>query len=122
MVRSDYTISIQPEYVLVERPEDYGVILREMPAMLSRLSAVCEEVECRKVLIRGSKTHVDLETLDVFDLGEQIAEVHLQIAVVEHHDASDEDESLLETVASNRGGPLRFFSAEKEAKDWLGVS
>jgi len=120
--RSDFKISIQPKYVLVERPLDYEVVLGEMPAMLAELSAVCKEAGCQKVLILGSKTHVSLETMDIYDLGDQIATTRLQIAIVESHDASDDDENFLETVVFNRGGPLQFFIDEEEARNWLEVS
>jgi hypothetical protein len=122
MGNADYKISIQPDYVLVERPKDYKVVLGEMPAMLAEMSVVCEEAGCRKVMILGPKTKVNLDTLDIYDLGEQIAKMHLQIAIVESHDASDDDESFLETVVFNRGGPLQFFITEEEAKDWLRIS
>ena len=79
MGKSNYKISIRPEYVLVERPRDYEVVLSEMPAMLSELSAVCKEAGCRKVLILGPKTHVSLETMDIYDLGDQIATLRLHL-------------------------------------------
>ena len=44
------------------------------------------------------------------------------MAIVESHDASIDDVKFLETVAQNRGGPLKFFDTEIAAKDWLGVS
>ena len=122
MSKSEYNISIRPEYVLVERPRDYEVVAGEMPAMLSEMSAVCKEAGCRKVLILGSRTHVSLETMDIYDLGDQIATTRLQIAIVESHDASADDENFLETVVFNRGGPLQFFSDEEDAKNWLEVS
>ena len=122
MGKSDYKISIRPEYVLVERLRDYEVVLGEMPAMLSELSAVCKESGCRKVLILGPKTHVSLKTMDIYDLGDQIATTRLQIAIVESHDASDDDGDFLETVVFNRGGLLQFFVDEEEARNWLEVS
>ena len=119
MGHSDHNISIQPGYVLVERPEDYKVASNEVPAMLMEISVFCKEAGCQKVLILGPKTKVDLSILDIYDLGEQISELHLQIAMVESHDATDDDESFLETVVFNRGGPLQFFHTKNEAEDWL---
>ncbi len=118
---SNYKISVQSNYVLVERPKNYEVVLKEMPAVLTKLSAVCKESGCRKVLILGSKTKVNLDTLDIYNLGEQIASLRLQIAIVDSHDASIDDESFLETVVFSRGGPLQFFMDEEEAKDWLEI-
>ena len=118
----DYKISYRSDHVLVERSPGYKVVLDKMPAFLRDLSTFCDEAGCRKVLLLGTKTDVDLSTLDIYDLGEQIARLRLQIAIVESHDASDDDEQFLETVVFNRGGPLQFFASEQDAKDWLDSS
>ena len=118
----DYKMSIQPGYVLVERPQDYEVVLKEQPAMLMEMSAFCKAAARLKVLILGPKTKVNLSALDIFDLGEEIAKLNLQIAVVESHDASNEEENILESVVFDRGGSIRFFDTQKEAKGWLRIS
>ena len=122
MGKSDYKMSVQDGYVLVERPENYEVVANELPAMLTDLSTFCDKAGCQKALVLGPKTKVDLALLEIYDLGSDLAELHLQIAMVESHDASDEDVSFLENVVANRGGPIRFFNTEKEAKNWLGIS
>lgn len=119
MGNAKYRMSLQPGYVLVERPPDYEVVSDDMPEFLTEMSAFCDEAGCRKVLILGPKTQVDLSTLDLFELGEEIASSRLQIAMVESHDASDKDENFLETVVFNRGGPFQFFDTEDDAKHWL---
>jgi len=96
------TISIRPGYVLVERPEDYEVVLSEQPAELLKISECCKESGCRKVLILGPRTNVRLSVADIYDLGESIAKLGLKIAVVESHNASDSDVEFLENVVSNR--------------------
>ena len=118
----DHKISIQSDYVLVERPPGYQVDLNELPPMLMGLTDICMEADCRKVLVVGNDTTVNLEVIDIFDLGNQLAELRLQIAMVESHDASAENVGFLENVAFNRGGQIQFFDTEKDAKDWLGVS
>jgi hypothetical protein len=115
-------MSLQPGYVLVERPQDYEVVLKEQPATLMEMSAFCKAAACLKVLILGPKTKVNLSELDIIDLGKEIGKLNLQIAVVESHDASNEDVCFLENVALNRGGSIRFFDTQKEAKGWLRVS
>ena len=115
-------MSVQPGYVLVERPQNFDVIMEEQPAQLQELSEFCEDAGCRNVLILGQGTKVHLEALDVHDLGRQIAKLHLHIAMVESHDATDEDVYFLESVALTRGSPIRFFDTESEARHWLGVS
>ena len=122
MGNSDYKISIQPNYVLVERPQDYVVTMNEQPAMLMELSSVCKEADCRNALILGRRTKVNLSTFDILDLGQQIAKLDLRIAMVESHDASNEDVKFLENAVWNRGGYIRFFDSELEAKYWLGIS
>ena len=121
MGTSEYKISIQPGYLLVERPQGYEVVWGEQPARLMEISAACKEAGCRKVLILGPRTKVRLSVSDIFDLGKEIAKLGLRIAVVELHDASNEDVEFLEHVAMNRGGPIQFFGNEQDAKVWLGI-
>ena len=119
---SDCKITIRSGYVLVERPRDYEVSLNKRPAMLMELSSVCKEADCRKALIVGPKTKVNLSTFDILDLAQQIAKLGLQIAIVESHDASVEEVKFLENAVWNRGGCVRFFDSKMEAKYWLQLS
>ncbi len=122
MGNADQQISIRSGYVLVERPQDFEVVLSEQPAILMKISASCKAEGCRKVLVLGPRTKVRLSATDIYDLGQQIATLGLRIAVVESHDASNEDVRFLETVTTNRGGPIQFFDNQQHAKDWLGVT
>ncbi len=122
MDNSEHQISIQPGYVLIERPQNYEVVWSEQPAILIEISTFCEAAGCRKVLILGPRTKVRLSTIEIYDLGNEITKLGLRIAVVELHDASNEDEKFLENVVSARGAPLQFFNNEQDAKDWLGIS
>ncbi len=117
----DYKMSIQPGYVLVERPQDYKVVLNEQAAVLMEMSTACKEAGCRKVLILGPKTKVRLSVPDIYDLGQEIAKLGLRIAVAESHDASKENVRFLENVVTTRGRPIQFFDNEQDAKDWLGI-
>ena len=51
-----------------------------------------------------------------------IADLGLKLAAVTSHDASEEDTSFLENVATNRGSPVQFFDNEEAARVWLGIS
>ncbi len=117
----EHKISIQPGYVLVERPQDYKVVLNEQSARLMEISAACKEASCRKVLILGPRTKVRLTTSDIYNLGKEIAKLGLQIAVAESHDASIGKVKFLENVVGNRGVPIQFFDNEQDAKVWLGI-
>ncbi len=114
-------MSIQPGYVLVERPRDYKVESTRLPEMLMELSVFCKAAACRKVLVLGPDTKVKLSESDIVDLGTELAKLNVKIAIVESHDASDEDVKLLENEAGERGGSIRFFDSEPAAKDWLRI-
>ena len=119
---ANHKVSNQSGYVLVERLQDYEVDLDDLPAMFVELANFCKETDCRKVLIAGENVKVNLGVMDIFKLGSQLAKLHLQIAMVESHDASDDDVDFLQNVTLNRGGRIRFFDTQGDAKDWLGVS
>ena len=119
---SDYKISTQPGYVLIERPLGYEVVLSEQAAMLKEVSTFCKEAGCTKVLVLGPKTKVSLTVADLYGFGIEAAKLRLQVAVVESHDASKEDVSFLETVMRNRGGWIQFFDTKEKAKEWLAFS
>ncbi len=121
MGSSNQKISIQPGYVLVERAKNYKVVWSQQRAALMDISVACKKAGCRKVLVLGPRTKVRLSTQEIFDLGKEIANLDLQIAIVESHDASSNDARFLQNVVVNRGGPFQFFENERDAKDWLGV-
>ena len=121
MENLDQTISIRPDYVLVERPPGYEVVLSEQASALLELSTACIKAECKKVLILGPRTKMSLTAFDILELGAEIAKLDLQLAIVELHNASDDAVSLLESAAQNRGGAVRFFDGVEDAKDWLGI-
>ena len=122
MGSSTSKLSIRYGYVLVERPHSYEVVLEDQSAELTRILETCKEANCRKVLVVGPSTTVRLSEMDIFHLGEKIAELGLTIAVVETHDAMKKDVEFLENVATNRGGPIQFFDKVEEAKRWLRVT
>ena len=116
-----YKISNQSGYVLVEDPPDYDVVLNEQPAKLWAISAACYEADCWKVLIRGSKASVKLTNKQISARGEAVGNLNLHIAVVTSHDASQDQQELLENTASDLGSTIQFFDKEQDAKDWLDV-
>ena len=121
MRTSEYKLSIQPGYVLVERPKNYKVVWSEQPARLMVISAACKEAGCQKVLILGPRTTVRLSVFEISALGSKIAKMGVQIAVVELHDASNENVEFLENVVRNRGSRIQFFENEQDARAWLGI-
>ena len=116
---STQTISIHPDYVLVERPVDYEVVLDEQLQALEELSARCRSAGCNKVLVIGPRSYIRLSAFDFLELGREIAERKLQFAFAELHDASDDAVVLLESVVANHGGAARFFDCVEDARAWL---
>ncbi len=112
---------VQPGYLLVKRPDNYEVVPSEQPHFLETVADHCAKAGCRKVLIIGRGTKVNLGTADIFKLGEAVAKLGLRIALVERDDAAAQEREFLENVATNRGSPLRFFESDVAAKEWLGV-
>jgi hypothetical protein len=112
----NYKMSIQPDYVLIERPRDFEVESTRLPEMLTELSAFCKAADRRKVLVLGPDTKVKLSEADIVNLGAELAKINMQMAIVESHDASDEDVNLLENEAGERGGSVRFFDTESAAR------
>lgn len=121
MTDPDYTISLQAGYVLVEDPPVYEVVLSEQLPKFKAISEVCAKVKCNKVLVRGETTKVRLTTVEMMDLGKEIARLGLRIAFVLTHDASQDNERFIIDVASAYGSPIQFFAHEEEAKAWLEV-
>jgi hypothetical protein len=121
MTDSNYVISIQPGYVLVEEPSDYEVVWEEQPAKLQKLAATCREADTRKVIVKGSTVNVKLSMMEILMLSKEIAKVKLNVAIITKHDLTKEHEALFKDVATNRGSPIQFFDNEKDAKDWLAI-
>jgi hypothetical protein len=122
MENLNQSISIQPDFVLVERPPGYEVVLGEQPAALLELSTACNNADCNKVLVLGARTKIKLSAFDILELGAEIAKLDIRMAIVELHDASDDAVSLLECAALNRGGAVKFFENVSDAKGWLEIS
>jgi len=121
MEKADQVITIHPDHILVERPPDYEVEISGQLQALVTLSAVCNQANCKKVLIVGPRTRVELSAFDIVELGKEIAKLDIQLAIAETHDASDDAVSLLESVALSRGCHIRYFDDVEVAKDWLGI-
>jgi len=122
MSNPNYKISMQEGYVLLERQAGSTVVIGDQPAMQAELLGICKQASCRNVIITGSDVKIDLSTLDLLELGNEIANSGLRIAVVESHDATADDVRFLENVAWNRGGVIEFFETEDAAREWLGIA
>jgi hypothetical protein len=80
----------------------------------------CEAAGIYRVLVDVTDvTYSELPTLELFFLGEKVAESlrdTIKIALVWQGDTHD---YFLETVAINRAAYLRIFEGEEDARHWL---
>jgi len=89
---------------------------------LMELLRACEERQCFNVLIEERLTGRRLETWDVYQIASD-SSAHARgffraIAYVDVNAAGDLMK-FAETVANNRGVPMRLFSSVTEAEAWL---
>ncbi|MGI9219994.1 MAG: hypothetical protein ACR2QS_03045 [Woeseiaceae bacterium] len=121
MATREQVVSARADYIFVERPPGYEVNWDDQSQALLEISSACHRADCKKVLVVGPQTNVELTAFDILDLGKAIADIGIQVAVVELHNASNDAVSLLESSATNRGSPIRFFENIADAKTWLNV-
>jgi hypothetical protein len=89
---------------------------------LMELLRACEERQCFNVLIEERLTGRRLETWDVYQIASD-SSAHARgffraIAYVDVNAAGDLMK-FAETVANNRGVPMRLFNSVTEAEAWL---
>ncbi len=121
MTEKNYTLSVHDDHVYVERAPNAEVAMADQKVMIEEIMQTCRETGCRNVIVAGAAVKVGLSTLDLLQIGNEVANARLRVAVVEDHDASTDDVSFLENVAWNRGGLIRFFDTDADARDWLGI-
>ena len=82
---------------------------------------ICEQQNCNGVLLDARGLTMDLNTMDVFKLGSQVAKVRgrpIRFAMLGPEQQASLDD-FMETVAANRGALVKVFSSEDEAMAWL---
>ncbi len=84
------------------------------------IRTACEESGIYRIMVDVvAVTYTELPTLELFFLGEKVAEVlrdRVKIAVIWHGDTRD---GFLETVALNRAAAFRIFDSTETARIWL---
>jgi hypothetical protein len=103
-----------------------GLNTREnVEAYLANVLRECHELRCSRVLIEERLEGPRLGPVDVFDIAaggsNRIGGVLQTIAYVDVHGATD-TMKFAETVAINRGAPVRIFATVADAEKWLAGS
>lgn len=90
-------------------------------AYLQQLRQECEARGCFRVLIEERLEGPRLRTLDVFQIASQGVVGAARIDAMAFVDVNAEGDLMkfAETVAANRGLPIRLFSSVSDARQWL---
>ena len=115
----EITIKRRPAYLFIEVTGTNST--ETVQAYLADVLAACEEHDCHQVLIHERLTGPRLKADDVFDLASEGAMKSLGIfQAIAYVDEQMGDMSyFLETVAINRGMPIKVFRTVAHAEHWL---
>ena len=91
-------------------PNDYWGTLRKL----------CDEYDCRRVLVEGMAPSADLGPADVVEAGKRTATVpNLWLAFHLENHVPNEQSELYEAVAASKGVRVKFFDDAESAVNWL---
>ena len=91
-------------------PNDYWGTLRKL----------CDEYDCRRVLVEGKAPSADLGPADVVEAGKRTATVpNLWLAFHLVNHVPNEQSELYEAVAASKGVRVKFFDDAETALNWL---
>ena len=116
-----YEIAIEkrPEYLFFRVTGDNTA--ENVHAYLGDVVAACDEHDCHRILIHETLAGPRLKVDDVFDIASEGAMKALGVfQAVAYVDEQMGDMSyFLETVALNRGMPIKVFRTVAHAEHWL---
>jgi hypothetical protein len=118
---TDFTLEFRGNCVHVRLAADYEITPEGMARHWSALIAFSKEHNCTRVLSEGINPRGRMGTTDAYDSATQAAAGGLisKVACFWEGYVPDELTRFFETVASNRGLSVRFFSTRTEALRWL---
>jgi hypothetical protein len=91
-------------------PNDYWGMLRKL----------CEEYDCRKVLVEGQAPSSEMDPTEVIEAGKRAATVpNLWLAFNLNNHKPNEQSELYEAVAASKGVRVKFFKNSEDALNWL---
>ncbi len=91
-------------------PSDYWGMLRKL----------CDEYDCRRILIEGVAPQSELEPAEVVEAGHRAATVpNVWIAYNLTNHVPNEQSELYEAVAASKGVRVKFFDNSQDALNWL---
>jgi len=121
MHSTSYTLTIEAEGDYLHAIVTGVNSVENVVAYLQELRQECEARGCFRVLIEERLEGPRLRTLDVFQIASQGAVGASRMDAMAFVDVNAEGELMkfAETVAANRGMPIRLFSSVSDARKWL---
>ena len=118
---SSYTLTIEVEGDYLHTIVTGVNSVENVVAYLQQLRQECEARHCFRVLIEERLEGPRLRTLDVFQIASQGVVGASRIDAMAFVDVNAEGDLMkfAETVAANRGLPIRLFSSVSDARTWL---
>ena len=110
--RGDHVhVDLTPEFrAEPDRRDEFWEMLRK----------ICEEHDCRRVLVEGYVPHGERAPADVVAAGERTATVpNLWLAFHLENFSPSVNSELFEAVAASKGVRVKFFSTSDAALKWL---
>src|SRR5215510_11012312 len=121
MHSTSYTLTIEAEGDYLHAIVTGVNSVENVVTYLQELRQECEARGCFRVLIEERLEGPRLRTLDVFQIASQGAVGASRMDAMAFVDVNAEGELMkfAETVAANRGMPIRLFSSVSDARKWL---
>jgi hypothetical protein len=116
-------ISFRDGYLHITHPDNFVLLPEDIDVLWMNLTGFCRQYDCRRILNEGRIDLSHLRAFDSYNAGSQAGEIEgLRMACLFHGYVPDEKAAFFQTVASNRGSKVEFFTDRAEALKWLGVA
>ncbi|HUR99601.1 MAG TPA: hypothetical protein VMZ26_16165 [Pyrinomonadaceae bacterium] len=103
--------------VLTEEPSDDAEVPKDYWETLRK---ICDEYDCRRVLVEGMAPGGDRKPTEVIEAGQRTATVpNLWLAFHLENWVKTELSELYEVIAASKGVRVKFFADADEALRWL---
>lgn len=108
-------------YVLIRHGTIGEVTGEKLGQFWRGLAAICDEVNCRRILLVGPDPGARPDTMSAFESGVEAARTVAgrSLAICWRGFKQDEQVDFFKTVAINRGARIEFFSETEAAREWL---
>jgi hypothetical protein len=116
----DFAVTFRGDHVHVHLSGEASVDPDLSTDYWETLRKICDEYDCRRILVEGIAPQADLAPAEVIEAGVRTATVpNLWLAFhLENHVPNDQSE-LYEVIAASKGVRVKFFDDSGDALIWL---